>query len=79
MSDIEAAQQKLTDALARLEAAVETWAVRGAGQADEATATATRIDRLEKENAQLAALAVEAGERLDSAIDRINQALAGGD
>ncbi|MEQ8369685.1 MAG: hypothetical protein RIE31_06395 [Alphaproteobacteria bacterium] len=78
MSDIDAAQQKLSDALGRLETAVESWRKSSAAKASDAAAAAERMARLEAENARLAALAAEAGERLEAAISRINQALAGG-
>ena len=74
MSRLDEAQQRLNAALTRLERAVEAKAKaaqkNGASEADSA-----QLDALKAENEQLRQASAEAGERLDTAIRRLEDVL----
>ena len=73
MSRLDEAQQRLNAALTRLERAAEAQVK--AGRQNAAGVDAEQLDALKAENAQLRQANAEAGDRLDTAIRRLEDVL----
>jgi multidrug efflux pump subunit AcrA (membrane-fusion protein) len=76
MSRLDEAQQRLNAALTRLERAVEAK-VKAAQQNGASEVDSAQLDALKAENEQLRQASAEAGERLDTAIRRLEDVLEG--
>jgi multidrug efflux pump subunit AcrA (membrane-fusion protein) len=76
MSRLDEAQQRLNAALTRLERAVEAK-VKAAGESGACTVDDGQLEALKAENEQLRQASAEAGERLDTAIRRLEGVLDG--
>ncbi len=76
MSRLDESQQRLNAALTRLERAVEAKA-KAAQKNGMSEADSAQLDALKAENEQLRQASAEAGERLDTAIRRLEGVLDG--
>ena len=76
MSRLDEAQQRLNVALTRLERAVEAK-VKAAEENDGSAVDDAQLQALKAENEQLRRASAEAGERLDTAIRRLEGVLDG--
>ena len=76
MSRLDEAQQRLNVALTRLERAVEAK-VKTAEETDGSAVDDAQLQALKAENEQLRRASAEAGERLDTAIRRLEGVLDG--